>query len=80
MNVKDWDWAWRKSNQATRTYVIETMGRSATESLFLDDNKLNVKAAKRAGMKAAQVRGAEEAEEVLSESRILEDPGEGEET
>jgi len=69
-----------KPDEDAFRYVIETLGRSATEILFLDDNKLNVEAAKRAGMKAAQVRGAEEAEKVLSELRILEDPGEGKKT
>ena len=70
-----------KPDEDAFQYVIETMGRSATEILFLDDNKLNVEAAKRAGMKAAQVRGAEEAEAVLSELRIIrrENIGEGKE-
>jgi glucose-1-phosphatase len=70
-----------KPDEDAFQYVIEAMGRRATEILFLDDNKLNVEAAKRAGMKAARVRGAEEAEEVLSELRIVrrEDIGEGKE-
>jgi putative hydrolase of the HAD superfamily len=69
-----------KPDEDAFQFVIETMGRGATEILFLDDNKQNVEAAKRVGMKAAQVKGAEEAEEVLSELRILEDPGEGKKT
>jgi methionine salvage enolase-phosphatase E1 len=45
--------------------------RNPAEILFLDDNRLNVEAAKRTGMKAAQVRGVEEAEVVLSELRVI---------
>jgi glucose-1-phosphatase len=59
-------------------YVIETLGRRAREILFLDDNKLNVEAAKRIGMKAVQVRGAEEAGEILSELRVIKELCEGE--
>jgi len=60
-----------KPDEDAFKYVIETLGRRATEILFLDDNKLNVEAAKRTGMKAVQVRGAEEAGEVLSELRVI---------
>ena len=68
-----------KPDEDAFQYVIETLGRSATEILFLDDNKLNVEAAKRTGMKAVQVRGAEEAEEVLSEFRVIQELGEDKE-
>src|SRR5215475_13616247 len=50
-----------KPDEDAFQYVIETLGRKAEEILFLDDNHLNVEAAKRTGMKAVQVRGAEEA-------------------
>src|SRR5215475_3341168 len=69
-----------KPDEDAFQYVIEKLGRRATEILFLDDNKLNVEAAERTGMRAVRVSGAEEAEEVLSELRILEDPGEGKKT
>ncbi|MBO0724877.1 MAG: HAD-IA family hydrolase, partial [Blastocatellia bacterium] len=52
-------------------YVIEALERNPAEILFLDDNHLNVEAAKRTGMKAVQVRGTEEAGEVLSELRVI---------
>jgi glucose-1-phosphatase len=60
-----------KPDEDAFQYVIETLGRRATEILFLDDNPLNVEAAKRTGMKAVQVRGAKEAGEVLSDLRVI---------
>jgi putative hydrolase of the HAD superfamily len=60
-----------KPDEDAFQYVIEALERSPAEILFLDDNRLNVEAAKRTGMKAVQVRGAEEAGEVLSELRVI---------
>ncbi|MBO0859679.1 MAG: HAD-IA family hydrolase [Chloracidobacterium sp.] len=60
-----------KPDEDAFQYVIEALERSPAEILFLDDNHLNVEAAKRTGMKAVQVKGTEEAGEVLSELRVI---------
>ncbi len=53
-------------------YVTETLNCAANEILFLDDNQLNVEAAKKIGMSAVQVKGVAAAEEALVEAGVME--------
>ena len=52
-------------------HVTETLNCAADEVLFLDDNQLNVEAAKRVGMKAVQVKGVKAAEQALVEAGVM---------
>jgi glucose-1-phosphatase len=51
--------------------VVGTMGVSPEQVLFLDDNTLNIDAAKRFGMQAARVQGLQETKQLLSELGII---------
>lgn len=53
-------------------HVAQSLGCPAAQVLFLDDNLLNVEAARQAGMHAAQVRGPAEVERALCEFGIME--------
>jgi putative hydrolase of the HAD superfamily len=52
--------------------VLDTLGCRAESVFFLDDNDLNVEAARQMGMNAVQVRGPVEARQALVEAGILE--------
>jgi HAD superfamily hydrolase (TIGR01509 family) len=52
-------------------HVVDNLGCQAAEVLFLDDNLLNVEAARRIGMNAHQARGAEESQRILRQAGIL---------
>lgn len=52
--------------------VLDTLDCSANEVLFLDDNALNIKAARQIGMHAVQVRGPVEARQALVQAGIVE--------
>jgi HAD superfamily hydrolase (TIGR01509 family) len=60
-----------KPDEEAFYHVTETLNCAAGEILFLDDNELNVEAAKRVGMNAAQVKGVRAAERVLAEAGVL---------
>jgi FMN phosphatase YigB (HAD superfamily) len=51
--------------------VVESLGCSPASVLFLDDNLLNVDAAKRLGMQAVRVQGIVETQRVLVELKII---------
>jgi putative hydrolase of the HAD superfamily len=51
--------------------VLDTLGCSAESVFFLDDNHLNIEAARQIGMRAVQVRGPTEARQALLEAGIL---------
>jgi putative hydrolase of the HAD superfamily len=53
-------------------HVMESLGCSPASVLFLDDNLLNVDAAKRVGMQAVRVRGIDETKLALIERKIME--------
>lgn len=53
-------------------HVTETLSCAADEVLFLDDNQLNVDAAKKIGMMAVQVKGVTAAEQALVEAGVME--------
>jgi len=53
-------------------HVLDSLGCSPAQVLFLDDNLLNVEAAQGLGMHAIRVRGAAEAERVLTDLGIIE--------
>jgi len=55
-------------------HVLETLGCSAEQVLFLDDIALNVEAARTLGMNAVQVRGLTETREALIRIGILDEP------
>jgi glucose-1-phosphatase len=52
-------------------HVVETLGSRPSAVFFLDDNALNVDAAKRSGMNAVRVRGPVEARHALIEAGIV---------
>lgn len=52
-------------------HVVHTLGCDAASVFFLDDNLLNVEAAREAGMQAALVSGVEGAERALREVGII---------
>jgi putative hydrolase of the HAD superfamily len=60
-----------KPDEDAFEHVIATLGCKAAEVLFLDDNALNVEAAKRIGMRTARVKGVIEAEQALLEAGII---------
>jgi glucose-1-phosphatase len=53
-------------------FVTATLNCAADEVLFLDDNQLNVEAAKKVGMRAVQVKGVKAAEQALVEAGVME--------
>jgi putative hydrolase of the HAD superfamily len=53
-------------------HVLDSLGCRPAQVLFLDDNLLNVEAAQGLGMDAFRVRGAAEAEGVLTDLGIIE--------
>jgi glucose-1-phosphatase len=61
-----------KPDAAAFEHVVESLGCSPASVLFLDDNLLNVDAAKRLGMQAVRVRGIDETKRVLVDLKILE--------
>jgi putative hydrolase of the HAD superfamily len=61
-----------KPDEEAFHHVTTALDCAAAEVLFLDDNQLNVEAAKRVGMKAVQVRGVKEAERVLVDVGVIE--------
>jgi FMN phosphatase YigB (HAD superfamily) len=52
-------------------HVVDALGCDASAVLFLDDNILNVEAARRIGMQAIQVKGVSDARGVLYEAGVL---------
>jgi putative hydrolase of the HAD superfamily len=53
-------------------HVTATLACRAEEVLFLDDNQLNVEAAKRVGMQAFQAKGITAAEQILKVAGVME--------
>lgn len=60
-----------KPDEEAFQHVLATLGCEGPETLFLDDNQLNVAAAKRVGMSTFQVQGPVEAEHALREAEVL---------
>jgi glucose-1-phosphatase len=60
-----------KPDEEAFQHVLATLGCKGPETLFLDDSRLNVDAAKRVGMNAFLVQGPLEAEHVLREAGVL---------
>lgn len=60
-----------KPDEEAFQHVLATLECDGPQALFLDDNRLNVAAARRVGMAAFQVRGPAEAERVLHETGVL---------
>jgi len=60
-----------KPDEEAFQHVLATFGCEGHETLFLDDNQLNVAAAKRVGMTAYQVHGPVEAEHALRAAEVL---------
>ncbi len=58
-------------------HVLETLACRAAEVLFLDDNLLNVEAARRVGLEAFVVEGPDDALRVLQQSQIIPAPAGG---
>jgi HAD superfamily hydrolase (TIGR01509 family) len=54
-------------------HVVESLSCRPEHVLFLDDNTLNIEAAKRLGMQAVRVQGIAETRKVLVERGIIED-------
>lgn len=60
-----------KPDEDAFRHVLTTLGCNASETLFLDDNRINAEAAKKVGMKAFCVKGPLEAEHALREAKVL---------
>jgi putative hydrolase of the HAD superfamily len=60
-----------KPDQDAYQNVLDTLGCSAESVFFLDDNQLNIEAARQIGMRAIQVRSPAEARQALVEAGIL---------
>jgi len=56
-------------------HVVDSLGCKPKDVLFLDDNTLNVEAARRCGMQAVRVQGVAETRQVLVERGIIDDRG-----
>jgi glucose-1-phosphatase len=52
-------------------HALESLGCTASQVFFLDDSEVNVAAARRLGLHAAQVRGATEAERALVRAGLI---------
>jgi HAD superfamily hydrolase (TIGR01509 family) len=52
-------------------HVVQTLGCQPTEVLFLDDNLLNVQAARSIGMQSRRVQGVEQARSALLDAGIV---------
>jgi HAD superfamily hydrolase (TIGR01509 family) len=52
-------------------HVVHTLGCAPSEVLFLDDNLLNVQAARAIGMSSQRVRSVEEARQALKQAGVL---------
>ena len=52
-------------------HVVDTFGCKPSEILFMDDSRLNIAGAKMVGIRAFQVRGPVEAEQVLRTQGVL---------
>ncbi len=61
-----------KPDEESFQHVTGTLNCHPDEVVFLDDNRLNVEAAKKVGMKAVQVKGVTAAERVLLELGVME--------
>ena len=61
-----------KPDEAAFLHVSETLHCRPEAILFLDDNLLNVEAARRTGMQAFVARGTREVEQVLLEAKVIE--------
>ena len=55
-------------------HVLKVTGSAADRLLFLDDNEMNVVAARDAGLIAAEVRGVHEARSALVQFGVLPTP------
>jgi glucose-1-phosphatase len=60
-----------KPDEEAFHHVIDALQCRAGEVLFLDDNQLNVEAARRVGMQAERVRGIAEARTALQQAGVL---------
>ena len=60
-----------KPDEAAFEFVIRALNCAPKEILFLDDNELNVDAARRIGIRAFQVNGVAGSEEALIRNRVL---------
>jgi glucose-1-phosphatase len=60
-----------KPDQEAFRHVVDTLGCKSSAIFFLDDNRLNVEAAKSVGMRAVRVQGPGEARHALNEAGIL---------
>ena len=56
-------------------HVVDSLGCKPKDVLFLDDNALNVEAAKRCGMQAVRVQGIGETRQALVKRGIIDDSG-----
>jgi glucose-1-phosphatase len=52
-------------------HVLQTLGCEPAEVLFLDDNLLNVQAARTVGMQSQRVQGAQQARSALTDAGVL---------
>jgi HAD superfamily hydrolase (TIGR01509 family) len=62
-----------KPDEESFRHVLDTLGCKPDETLFLDDSRLNIAAAKNMGISGFQVKGPAEAEGALREAGVITD-------
>ena len=60
-----------KPDQESFEYVLQNLGSKASSVLFLDDNEINVKSARKVGIEAHRVRGPNEIKQIFKEANIF---------
>ena len=60
-----------KPDSDAYVYAAKEMGIRPDEALFLDDNRINIEGAQKAGMDAVEVHGAVEAKAYLTSIGLL---------
>jgi len=60
-----------KPDQESFEYVLQSLGCRASSVLFLDDNEINVRSARKVGMEAQRVTGPDEIMRIFKEANIF---------
>jgi len=60
-----------KPDQDSFEYVLQRLGCKASSVLFLDDNEINVRTARKVGMEAHRVRGPFEIKQIFKKANIF---------
>ncbi len=69
-----------KPDEEAFRHVVDTLSCAPSEILFMDDSRVNIAGAKKVGIRAFQVRGPAEAEQVLQAHGVFRDNDESRES